>query len=273
MRDIPHIYRRDNNGARALLYTWFGAMHSRVDIAIVSDKTEEPLMQCVESMRRRIADIERTANCFSPESELAAINRHAADRTMHVGNELETIIASCMRYNAMTNGLFDITVDSEHHNPQTIRDISLPGDGTIRFRRRGIRINLSGFLKGYALEQLRTILRDHDITDALLNMGNSSVMAIGNMTAGAGWGVGFGNRQQAQTITLRNQCLTTSGNDSPSRQHITDPATGQKIQGQRSIAVINGNASEGEALSTSLFIKPEMTFPRFGEYSTIASRL
>ena len=95
---------------------------------------------------------------------------------------------------------------------------------------------MSGFLKGYALETIRGILNEALIENALINMGNSSILALGN-----------------HDILLHNECLTTSGNDSPSRRHIVSPQNGKLVEGVKQIAVVTTNGSIGEILSTSLF--------------------
>ncbi len=50
----------------------------------------------------------------------------------------------------------------------------------------GVTINLSGFLKGYALEKTRKLLQHYEVKDALINMGNSSVLLFGHHPL-AGW--------------------------------------------------------------------------------------
>lgn len=108
----------------------------------------------------------------------------------------------------------------------------------------GITINLSGFLKGYALETIRDILHSCSIENALINMGNSSVLALGNHPAGTGWKVNFGNQSEtektgeSQSILLYNECLTTSGNESEGRRHIISPQNGNFVEGLRQIAVV-----------------------------------
>ena len=252
-----------------MLYAWFGAMHTRVDVALAGAMPEETMLGAVAAMRRHVAAIENTANRFDPHSELSAVNRSAPDGIMPVSRELESILLDCLRYNGMTGGLFDITAGSPEYDNRMVHDIILPGDGTITFRRRGLYINLSGFLKGYALEQVRHIIKGAGITAALVNMGNSSVMALGRPDGQNGWEVSFGNGSRKDTVTLCDQCLTTSGNDSPVRRHIVNPATGKLIEGFRSVSVVNRNAAEGEVLSTCLFIDPESTFPAFGEYTLL----
>ena len=79
----------------------------------------------------------------------------------------------------------------------------------------------------------------------LINMGNSSVLALGNHPVGTGWKV--------NNILLHNECLTTSGNDSPERRHIVSPRDGKLVEGARQISVVTTNGAIGEILSTALF--------------------
>ena len=67
--------------------------------------------------------------------------------------------------------------------------IYTPEAQSVFFQQAGTTINLSGFLKGYALDKIREILKVHIIANALINMGNSSVLALGNHPVGTGWKV------------------------------------------------------------------------------------
>lgn len=275
MISLPHIYRRRNDH-KAMYYTWFSLMHTRVDIAFVSELDEQTLGGIAEDIYRRVDGIERMASCFRDDSELSAINRRAALGPMSLSAEMEHILGMCIRYNRLTDGLFDVTASatrSQKREEAAIQTDSLgishPGDGTIAFCRRDIYINLSGFLKGYALEQIRPILAAHGIRHALVNMGNSSIMAIGNMHDGHGWPVAFG-ADNPRTVTLSDQCLTTSGNDTPERRHIIDPRTSQLVTGRRAIAVVNNDATEGEVLSTALFVSTDTPFTGFKPYRIVS---
>ena len=120
-------------------------------------------------------------------------------------------------------------------------------------------INLSGFLKGYALEKTRKLLQYYEVKDALINMGNSSVLAFGHHPLADGWKVGFGqgavlNGRKPQELLLQNECLTTSGNDSHERKHIINPRNGKPVEGKREVAVVTDNGAIGEVLSTGLFV-------------------
>ena len=100
-------------------------------------------------------------------------------------------------------------------------------------------LDLSGILKGYALERLRPLLASRGITDALVSLGNSSILSLGNNPSDIPPG----------------HCLTTSGNASSTRRHIRNPLTGEFVTGQRTVSVITADGIEGEILATTHFIQ------------------
>ena len=91
------------------------------------------------------------------------------------------------------------------------------------------------------------------LNDALISLGTSSIMALGNHPSGIGWKIDFSTKgdESAPTVQLCNQCLSTSGNNSEDREHIISPSTGNYIEGIRYAAVVTKNAIDGEVLSTS----------------------
>ncbi|MDR0962352.1 MAG: FAD:protein FMN transferase [Mediterranea sp.] len=250
---LPHLYKPlpDSLGG-GLLYAWFPAMHTRVDVVLYSTKPQAELMQTVHRICGELQRLEQTGNCYHPDTELAIVNRDAAFAPVVLSEELYRMIAMCMEYHSKTQGYFDITVHSTHHTQDTIRDIVLsPDSRTLFFRRQGIRLNLSGFLKGYALDTLRPLLQTNGIEHALINLGNSSVSGMGNHPAGLGWKVGIVHSDKS--VTLNNECLTISGNDSATRSHIVNPVTGCLVTGMRQVAVVTTCGAIGEIVATALF--------------------
>lgn len=262
---IQHLYKRPHE-SDGLLYAWFASMHTRVDIVLCSRKTEEELMLVVHRIYDTLLYLEKIANYYDPISELAKVNRTASISPVILGDELYTMIDSCLKYNKKTLGCFDITVHSENYNQDTIHSVCLsPAERSVFFRQAGVTMNLSGFLKGYALDAIRKIVNESQIEDALINMGNSSVLALGNHPAGKGWMINFDNGMDSvggdvkqPNILLHNECLTTSGNDTPERKHILSPQNGKWVEGVRRVAVVTNNGTIGEILSTSLFVADEV---------------
>lgn len=255
MTDIQHIYKSTDKD-KGILYAWFSAMHTRIDILLCGE-SESDLKYITKEIYNRIQSIEKTGNCFNKESELSYVNTIASYKPVKISPELFSLISETIYYNKLTSGYFDVTVNSENHNKESISNIVLQEkDSTIYFKEKGLKINLSGLIKGYALDSIRQILDKSGISDSLINMGNSSVIAIGNHPNGEGWKVGINNATDtspSKKILLKNQCLTTSGNDTLGRKHILDPHSNKYIEGLAQISVITERATEGEVLSTALF--------------------
>lgn len=248
----PHIYKYISQ-KEGLLYAWFPAMHTRVDLVLYSNQTRDDLLFIIEAVRREVQRWEAIGNCFDTGSELAAVNRQAALAPMPISEELYDVLAFCKEYHQKTYGYFDVTIDSEQHNPETMKEVCLSREQrTIFFRNEGIRINLSGMIKGWALDKLRILLQAKGIENVLLNLGNSSVIALGHSpTNKEGWKVSLKDKSAANM--LRNECLTTSGNETATRKHIVSPYSGEFIEGIAQVTVVTQSGALGEVLSTSLF--------------------
>lgn len=242
------------------MYAWFPAMHTRVDVLLYSKRDEAGLLRVAEAIRREVLRLEGLGNYYDAGSELGGLNRRAADSPQAVSDELFDLLSFCIGCYEKTDGCFDVTVLSDPYVPGLVRTIRLsPETRTVFFTRLGTSVNLSGFLKGYALEKIRGILQDAGIANALVNMGNSSVLALGDSPVAAGWNVGFQAdfspfKENAEGVLLKNECLTTSGNNTLGRKHIIAPSTGAFVEGKRGVAVVTSDGAVGEVLSTALFV-------------------
>lgn len=266
-------------------------MHTRVDIAVVARTlSADEALEAVEAAARLITDIEAEADRFCPSSPLSAFNAAPAGQWVPLPPRLTAVMEQCVGLAAATSGLFDVTVGSDNHDASTIRQLRVRTDAAMKCR-DGLRVDLCGYIKGVAADEVAALLRSRGVTDALISLGNSSVVAMGDMCSrGSGWsvrhaadtvlmrccrhaaegceqhtggcephGVGSGGAPSASMpmpdggITLHDEALTTSGNDSPTRCHIVNPLTGRMVTGMRQVAVVTPTAALGEALSTALF--------------------
>ena len=249
---LPHLCRELQDGTR-LCYVWFESLHTRVDLALLGDGAESVLCETAEAIALLLRRLEAVGNCYDPESELSRVNREAYGSEVTLSATLFTLLQACQHYHRLTDGLFDIAIDSDHYSDETFSQIHLNENRQITFNQSGIRLNLSGFLKGYALDCIRTELERRHVGHALINMGNSSVMALGRQPGGTHpWQVSH-TAAGALPITLQDECLTTSGNDSDQRRHIIHPRSGRYVTGKRALALVTASGAEGEALSTALF--------------------
>lgn len=232
--DFAHIYREGSK--ENLYYYWFSAMHTRVDVVMLGKKEKDFFFSVSNDIYNRVKELELLGNCFNPQSELSKFNEGRLEQS-YLSKELQYIISICDGWKERTNGLFDVGFS-------------------------GI-IDLSGFLKGYALDQVLPILRKYEITSALVNLGNSSILAIGSKGPECeGWEVRNFNDE---IFLLKNQCLTTSGNNTADRIHVFNPETGDYIKGKLSVSVVTDTGTEGEVMSTVEFIKQGALIDSYAE--------
>ncbi|MDR1706749.1 FAD:protein FMN transferase [Dysgonomonas sp.] len=254
MLPVQHIYKQV--GTAGILYAWFVCMHTRIDVVLSNTKEEEG-KQITEAIYKRLFDLEKTGNCYDSLSELSTLNNSKCGMPTIVGNDLYSMIEMCVWYNQKTKGYFDISIDSDDYSVDTIKSVHLSEkDSTVTLHREGVKLNLSGFIKGYGLDEVKKILQEKGIDNALINIGNSSVLAMGDHPFGEGWKVGIdfpATSGEKKEIILKNKCLTTSGNHTLQRKHIRSPYTGEFIEGVKGVSVITDSAAEGEVLSTALF--------------------
>lgn len=256
-------------------------MHTRVDMIYLSELDETELGRITAEIKQKLNELERAGNSFDPNSELSQVNRSASHREVTLSPLLFEMLTVCLEYNKSTLGLFDIAIDSTPFGLWSIKTVSIDNLHRIRFKQHPdlfkfvgdkfkklptffqqpseeetahqTRLNLSGILKGFALDSIRQILRSNGVQNALVNMGNSSVLAVGKSETANGWNVQLQN-QSGENILLSDECLTTSGNNTSERRHIRNPLTGHIMEGKRSISVVTEGGAEGEALSTALFL-------------------
>ena len=149
---IQYICRRAGN--RQSYYAWFQAMHTRIDLLFVADKSEDDLNRVAARAQQLIADIEAVGNCFGNDSELSRLNRHEIGIPIQVSDMLYDLLSRCKEYTLSTFGLFDVTVESAEHDAAAIDSIILSENNTMTLTRAGVYINMSGILKGYALDSI-----------------------------------------------------------------------------------------------------------------------
>lgn len=260
---MPHLFRSASHQNR--YYAWFEALHTRIDLLLLGSLTEAEFEAAEAAVRAELTAVEKMGNRFDPDSELSRAVKAAATGPVAISSELYTLLARCLQANCDTGGLFDITVNSPDFRPGLISRVKLTGPtapigegsgcASLSFcaqedlsslpLREGhgggasIIIDLSGILKGYALERLRVLLPTFGIQNALINLGNSSILSLGKNPSDIPSGY----------------CLTTSGNATPDRRHIRNPLTGEYVSGQRTVSVTTADAIDGEIQSIVAFLR------------------
>lgn len=238
-----------------VLYAWFLSMHTRVDVLLVSDFARDDLSLVATQIQSEIDRFEKIANRFDHSSELSQLNTSAFKRPVTLSDELFGLIRDAMIFNKTTLGLFDITVNSLNGFCCGCNLVELDTTSqTVKLNHPDLKLDLSGFVKGYVLRSIRKLISEANISSALINMGNSSVLAIGNHPHGAGWNV----ETVTNSFTLNDQCLTTSGNTNGTIWPIIHPLKNEVKTTNQQLSVVTYDPALGEVLSKALYLATDV---------------
>lgn len=233
----------------------------------------------IEEMRR----IDRLMSSYKPESQVSRINRDAAISPVTAGPELIELILDALELSELTQGAFDITYASvgylydyrQRTRPDAaeIRDtlpavdyrhvVVDPKLRTVSFKASGVRIDLGGIAKGYAVERGVEILRKRGVDHAIVTAGGDSRI-LGDRR-GRPWVVGIRDPRNRGKISARiplvDEAISTSGDyeryfeeDGIRYHHILNPSTGKSARSVRSVTIVGPEATRTDGLSTSVFV-------------------
>jgi thiamine biosynthesis lipoprotein len=229
-------------------------MGTRLDAVLLGqskEHSEEVWLRMISEVDR----LQKMLNKFDSESELACLNRLAAEAPTSVSEELWNILLACRNYHRLTFGYFDISLKDF-----TKVNLDLK-NRTVRFLQEGLQLDLSGYAKGYALESFRKILLAAGFTQSFISFGSSSVLALGTHPHGENWVVGINDPYFPEsilgTMELKDSAMSTSGNSPQHSNHIIDPHTGINSDKRIVVSVSMKSAVEAEALSTALLVANE----------------
>jgi len=235
-----------------------------------------------------IDELESQLTIYRDDSEVSQLNANAFDHPVIVDRGLFELLRQSQFIWRDTEGAFDIATGSlikawgfyrREGCVPTPRDRAeaLANTGTrylvlddfnsaVRFLRSGVEINLGAIGKGYALDRVKAVLRaDFGIESALMNGGNSSVVAIGTPPNQKGWKISLKHPWKDSCslgiITLANRALGTSAAtyqyfeyNNRKLGHVLDPRKGWPALGMAHASVIAPTGAEADALSTAFFV-------------------
>jgi thiamine biosynthesis lipoprotein len=235
----------------------------------------------------QVATLEAQLTTFSPDSVVSQLNAHAGQGPMTVPPAVYDILTLSLQYWQQTRGTFDITIGplvsvwrqatTNNHLPSAIalreararvgsQFVRLSENSLATLSKRGMRLDLGGIAKGYAIDQLKPLLHQQQKPNALLNFGQSSIWALGTPADAPGWRilVQRPDGTPAGTITLSDQALSISGTmgqpfvvNGQYYGHIIDPRSGQPLKRNLQACVLAPTATQAEALSKALLVLGE----------------
>lgn len=259
----------------------------------------ESAKSAADAIRDELSSVEKTCSLFNPDSELSRLNATAAKEPFKCSSLLWEVLLESKKLYQLTDGSFDISVtplmelwgfyrksnalptpaeiaEAKSHVglDKVIFDLE---QHTVKFPEAGMKLDLGGIAKGYAVDRAALATVSKGISCGTINLGGNIRCLKDPPPGKTKYTVGvrdpFGNSAICGTVQVAGASIATSGNyekhvtiNGVNYAHIMDPKTGEPVKGMISVTVVlpgdsgkDGICSHtaGDGLSTSVFIKGE----------------
>ena len=259
-----------------------GIMGTRIVVELWSEQPDAG-ERAIDAVMAEMRHIDSSMSTYKPDSEVSRVNARAARGPVKISAELFGLLETALEYSRITDGAFDITYASvgfmydfraRHHPDDKEIAAALPAVNyhhllldrvtrSVRFTQPGVRIDLGGIAKGYAVDRGIDILQRLGVRHALVSAGGDSRI-IGDRF-GKPWIVGIRHPDRKDEVIARlplvDTAISTSGDyeryfdeHGVRYHHIIDPRTGHSASAVRSATILAPTATRTDGLSKTAFV-------------------
>ncbi len=272
-----------DSGHRVVMGTF-----SRVVVIAHSERAARKCAEAAFDVQKRIEEL---MSYQREDSELSRINREAADKPVPVNPLTFEVLQKSVEFGKLSDGAFDVTVGplmdlwkaaGEANEPPTEQAIAEARTKvgyeklildekhmTVRFAVKGMRIDLGGIGKGYAVDKSIEAIKKRGAIGAMVDLGGN-IRCFGQPPRGQEhWRVGLqdpnvspdeiDNSKILLILALTDQSVATSGDyrrfvevEGAKQSHIIDTGTGRGANKLVSDTIIAPDATTADALSTAV---------------------
>jgi thiamine biosynthesis lipoprotein len=258
-------------------------MDTIIEITAYGPNKEDAVKKAFEEFKR----IQSMSDRFNSESQVSQINRMAGISPIAVDSDLIQMINASIGISKKTDGAFDITIGpltelwgighkGDFIPTQEEIDTVLPLvdyrkiqvdsiNNTVYLPQKGMKLDLGGLAKDYAINKAITALKANGITSALVNAGGD-IQVIGTKPDGKPWRIGVQDPRNSEgviaKITLNNwNMVQTSGDyqrffikDGIRYAHILNPKTGRQPTEVASVTLVYNDTDISKDIASSGFL-------------------
>jgi thiamine biosynthesis lipoprotein len=191
--------------------------------------------------------LERELSRFLTNSDITRINHLAAGESTRVSpSTLECLVIARHMFD-LTGGAFDVSIGTG------LPSLDLDADDfLVRATKDGVRVDLGGVGKGYAVDRMAELLEEWGLEMSLVHGGFSSVLALEPPGGSEGWPLTLSDPSAPSRVLARLSVRQTALGASGLRKgdHIVDPRTGEAARGRLAawVALPRPPAARAESL-------------------------
>lgn len=256
---------------------------------VVIARGEKAAQRCIEAAFDVQDRIESVMSDYQEDSELSQVNREAGRKPVAVSEMTFEVLQQSLHFSKLSGGAFDVTVGplvdlwrkagrtnqppteeslaEAHRKVGSDKLILDEKNQTVRFAVEGMRIDLGGIGKGYAVDKAVEAMRKQGALGGLVDLGGN-IRCFGRPPQGqTHWRIGLQDPNVAPdesgpvkpllVLALTNESVATSGNyrrfvmvQGQKQSHVIDTATGKGANKLVSDTIIAPDATTADALST-----------------------
>ena len=270
--------------AEAQLFTWTGTTLGAESTITLAHTSAEQAQRIIDLSVAEVRRLEAIFSLQRNDSELSRLNRDG--KLTRPSNDMLFLLSEATRFGDLSNGAFDVTVQplwnlyAEHFKRNPADELGPDATAVKNARalvdyrrieanplflildRRGMGVTLNGIAQGYITDKVSDLLREHGVSNVLVNLGETR--ALGQHPEGRPWAIGLKDpRQPTKTermIDLASNSVATSGGygtqfDKQGRfHHLFDPRSGRSATHHIGVSIVTPRATAADALSTAVYV-------------------
>ena len=260
---------------------------------VVVSEDPSTAKKCIQAAFAEINQVDELMSAYKSDSEISRANENAAERAVPVSESTYEVLQRSIEFSKLTDGAFDITVGplvdlfrdaankqvapSEEQIAQAKAKVGFEKlklddkNRTVQFAVEGMRLDLGGIAKGYAVDKAIQAMQLCGAIGAMVDIGGD-IRCFGVPPKGkTHWLIaiqdpnsaieGIGGDGLLLTLKLAHGAVATSGDyqqfvliEGKRHSHIINRNTGISAEGLSSVTIIADNATDADALATALSV-------------------
>ncbi len=259
----------------------------------VSGFSESEARDAVEAAFATIADVQRRMSFHDPASQLSEINQNAFRKPVAVDRWTFAVLKLAQTMWRVSEGVFDVSVaprlqelgflppsqrarEADGSSLPGFEHVSLLAGRRVRFHHPGVRLDLGGIAKGFAVDRAIGMLRTRGVPRALVNAGGD-LRALGREPFSISLRSPLDPAQTLPSFPLADAALASSAHSFadrvvPGAAHgpIVDPSSGTPARTVLGATVRARSAMVADALTKVVMLRGEAALPTLNHFSATA---